>query len=114
MMNRRDALKHAVGVPLSLAGVTAVTLAAPVTLESGSVRLDLSVFDHGDGVRFALTLLKKPWPKVGDRVRFEHQAMQLLGTVTGFSTESVRGDDRVLYHVQGTVQAFDAKATLDA
>lgn len=107
-MDRRGVI---LGLPMALAGVSAVSLTGPLActpLEPNCVSVDMRVFDRGEGIRFALTLFDKPWPKVGDRVSFDFEGLHLVGTVTEFTAEPKRGN--VLYHIQGTVEEFDGES----
>jgi hypothetical protein len=107
-MERRELLKGLVGGPIALAGVSDVKVSA-LALEATAVKADMTVYDRGDGERFTLTLMQKPWPKVGDVIAFAYEGLELRGTVTAFHTEPIRGSDRVFYHVEGKVDVFMAK-----
>jgi hypothetical protein len=110
-MNRRELLG---AVPALLAGAT-VTLALPtiVRLDSRVVGCDFSVYDDGDGLRFALRLFDQPWPRVGQRVAFAYDGLEFDGTVAHTRAESVRGSGQFIWHLSGSVQHFEARPVKD-
>lgn len=71
---------------------------------------DMRVFDDGGGMKFTMTLHRKPWPKVGDVIEFGFDRLSFRGAVTSWETTSMRGRDRVYYHLHGTVLSFEAAA----
>lgn len=112
-MNRRDLIATLASRALALKGVEAVTLSTPVVLQPAAVMANAEIYNRGEGVKFQMTLLKKPWPIVGDDVTLEFDGIRIAGTVTEFSTEGIRGSDRVFYHIRGDVTSWDAKSAKD-
>lgn len=81
-----------------------------VVLDPGAVLVGMRVYDHGDGASFSLTLTTKPWPRVGDQIRFDYEGAHLLGTVQATEAEQITdGFDRFFYHVQGRALEFSGK-----
>lgn len=114
-MERRDVLKILTGSPLVLAGVTLPDVYRQTVLLPASVGADFEVYDLGEGLRFSLRLLQKPWPSVGQRVSFTYQDLHLEGTVSEISLKPVSPRmDRLWCDVRGTVQMFDGNPVVDA
>jgi hypothetical protein len=110
-MNRRQLLAALVGTPVVAASAMTLASEGDVVLAPGAVRIPVSVWDEGRGRRFSLTLLTKPWPLAGDRVRLDFQGLHLLGVVDRTEAESFNGrTGRCWYHVVGRVVSFEAPA----
>jgi hypothetical protein len=109
-MNRRQLLGALVGTPVVVAGAMAVASEGEIVLAPGAVRIPLRVWDEGDGRRFDLTLLTKPWPLAGDHVRLDFEDLHFLGVVDRTEAKQFHTCSRFLYHVAGRVLSFEAPA----
>ena len=77
-----------------------------VVIEPAAVMLNLRVHGREQGQFFEMTLVRKPWPVVGERIRFDYQTFHLVGTVETTEAEPWKYSDRILYHLVGHVIEF--------
>lgn len=109
-MNRRDLLKT-LGLTSAAGAVIIPTevLRSCHQLDPKNVSADMRVFDKGNGDRFEIVLLGKPWPKKGERIVIEWKRLVLRGLVTETEVQPIGGfTDRCKYHIAGVVEYFDA------
>ena len=107
-MKRRDVLKSIFGAPF-VPAIIPTAGGTDIVLVPGAVRIGLRVYDVGRGRAFDMTLLAKPWPSPGDRVRFDYKTLHLVGIVERTEAEPFHGGDNILFHVNGRVIEFRGK-----
>jgi hypothetical protein len=80
-----------------------------VPLVAGSVGADMEIWQESEGPKkFRVSLHRKPWPEVGNRISFSFESMEFSGVVTRTRQHAMHGRDRFYCDIEGTVETFTA------